>query len=38
MMNTGLLETCREVKYIKKCVKLVMNANYSVSLFKPIKL
>ena len=31
MMSTGLLETCREVKWIhwKKCVKLVINKNYA---------
>jgi hypothetical protein len=32
MMSTGLLETCREVKYtntLKKCVKLVINKNYT---------
>jgi hypothetical protein len=32
MMITGLLETCREVKWIntlEKCVKLVINKNYT---------
>ena len=27
MMSTVLLETCREVKHIKKCIKLVINMN-----------